>query len=128
MAVLDQHLSLLRDGESAIEAMRRHNCTLDAREAHAALARFGFRGEWGVRRVETLSGGERVRLALGCLFSGPDAPQMLILDEPTNHLDIQAIELLEQALCDYDGAVMCISHDSAFREALELTRELTMGA
>lgn len=126
ISVLDQHLSLLENCGSVLGAMKRHNPALDDHEAHAALARFGFRGDWGNRSVETLSGGERVRLAFACLFSGPIPPQMLILDEPTNHLDIYAIELLEQALRDYDGAILCISHDIAFRDSLGLERNITL--
>lgn len=126
IAVLDQHLSLLENAEHALAAMKRHNPTLDDREAHAALASFGFRADWSARIVETLSGGEQVRLALACLFSGPVPPHMLILDEPTNHLDIYAIELLERALQEYDGAILCVSHDRVFRDALQLTRQLEL--
>jgi ATPase subunit of ABC transporter with duplicated ATPase domains len=126
VCVLDQHLSMLREDESTLAAMKRHNPELDNHGAHAALAGFGFRGDWSERTVGTLSGGERVRLALDCLFSAPLPPQLLILDEPTNHLDIYAIELLEQALLDFDGAILCISHDSAFRDALGLTRSVDL--
>lgn len=126
IAVLDQHLALLDDDESALEAMRRHSPSLTAHQSHAALARFGFRGDWSERAVSAMSGGERVRLALACLFSSDEAPAMLILDEPTNHLDIEAIELLEQALRDYDGAILCVSHDRAFRESLRLTKTIAL--
>ncbi|EAQ29858.1 ABC transporter, ATP-binding protein [Erythrobacter sp. NAP1] len=126
IAVLDQHLSLLKQTESALEAIRRHNPALDRQSAHAALAQYGFRSEWGQRDVQTLSGGERVRLAFACLFSAPEPPKLLILDEPTNHLDIYAIELLEQALIDYDGAILCVSHDLAFRRALGLEKVIDM--
>ncbi len=126
-AILDQHLSLLRAEETALEAMRRHNPSLDRNGAYAALAAFGFRNQWGQRICSSLSGGERVRLALACLFSRRIPPRLLILDEPTNHLDIAATELLEQALKDYDGAILCVSHDQAFRSNVGLTRELRLG-
>ena len=126
IAVLDQHLALLGDDETLIAAMRRHNPALDRQEAHAALARFGFRGHWADRLAGALSGGEKVRLALACLFARPDPPQLLILDEPTNHLDIDAIELLEKALRDYDGAILCVSHDEAFCRAIALEREICL--
>lgn len=122
IAVLDQHLSLLEPGQSALALLQRHNPILDKREAHAALARYGFRADWSQREVSTLSGGERVRLSLACLFSGPISPHLLILDEPTNHLDIYAIEMLEAALREYDGAIICASHDVPFRAALKLDR------
>ncbi len=126
IAILDQHLALLEPDENALQAMQRHNSQLDHHQAHAALAEFGFRGVSGQRQVSTFSGGEKVRLALACLFSGFEPPQLLILDEPTNHLDIHAIELLEQALKSYDGAIICVSHDKAFCSALGLTRTINL--
>ena len=126
IAVLDQHLAMLDGADTLLATMKRHNPALDRQSSHASLAEFGFRGSWAGRTVDTLSGGEAVRLALACLFSGPEPPQMLILDEPTNHLDIYAIELLENALAGYDGALVCISHDAAFLNALGLRREITL--
>ncbi|WP_162627667.1 ABC-F family ATP-binding cassette domain-containing protein [Erythrobacter sp. KY5] len=128
IAVLDQHLSLLGAQETALEAMRRHNSARNAQTAHAALAQYGFRSEWSQREVQTLSGGERVRLALACLFSAPEPPKLLILDEPTNHLDIHAVELLELALSEYDGAILCVSHDAEFRRALKLDKVINLTA
>lgn len=126
IALLDQHLTLLEREETLLEAMRRHNPQMAPQQAHDALARFGFRNRWAARTVESLSGGERVRLALACLFSRPQPPHMLILDEPTNHLDIEAAGLLETALQAYDGAILCVSHDPQFRKALKLTRTITL--
>ncbi|QQN74413.1 ATP-binding cassette domain-containing protein [Croceicoccus sp. YJ47] len=127
MAVLDQHLAMLDKSETLLDTMKRYNPALDQQSAHTSLAAYGFRGQWADRTVTGISGGEQVRLALACLFSRPEPPQMLILDEPTNHLDIEAIELLENALTHYDGTIICISHDEAFRNALGLTRAITMG-
>ncbi len=84
----------------------------------AHLGRFGFAGERAQQRVEKLSGGERARLALALITR--DAPHLLILDEPTNHLDVDAREALIQALNDYSGAVILISHD---RHMVELTAD-----
>jgi len=75
----------------------------------AHLGRFGFSGHRATTRVDKLSGGERARLALALITR--DAPHLLILDEPTNHLDVDAREALVQALNDFDGAVILISHD-----------------
>ena len=128
MALLDQHISLLERSETALGAVRRLNPEMTAGQAHDALASYGFRNRWGDRPVESLSGGERVRLALACLFSRPRPPRMLILDEPTNHLDVEATMLLEEALQAYDGALLCVSHDRGFRDALKLEREVSLSA
>ncbi len=82
------------------------------------LGRFGFSGPKATTEVGKLSGGERARLALALITR--DAPHMLILDEPTNHLDVDAREALIQALNDYSGAVLIVSHD---RHMLEMTAD-----
>ncbi len=84
----------------------------------AQLGRFGFSGQKATTKVGKLSGGERARLALALITC--DAPHMLILDEPTNHLDVDAREALVQALNEYDGTVVLVSHD---RHMLELTAD-----
>ncbi|MBH1993132.1 MAG: ATP-binding cassette domain-containing protein, partial [Sphingomonadaceae bacterium] len=84
----------------------------------AQLGRFGFSGERAVQKVGSMSGGERARLALALITR--DAPHMLILDEPTNHLDVDSREALVQALNDYTGAVVIVSHD---RHMIELVAD-----
>ena len=84
----------------------------------AQLGRFGFSGHRATKQVAKLSGGERARLALALITR--EAPHLLILDEPTNHLDVDAREALVQALNDYSGAVILISHD---RHMVELTAD-----
>ena len=84
----------------------------------AQLGRFGFSGPKATTSVSQLSGGERARLALALVTR--DAPHLLILDEPTNHLDVDAREALVQALNDYQGAVILISHD---RHMVEMTAD-----
>jgi len=80
------------------------------------LARFGFSGDMVQRRTDTLSGGERARVALAMMMlSGAN---FLILDEPTNHLDVESIEALEDALEDYGGTVLLVSHDRALLRTL----------
>jgi len=84
----------------------------------AQLGRFGFSGHKATTQIAKLSGGERARLALALITR--EAPHLLILDEPTNHLDVDAREALVQALNDYEGAVILISHD---RHMVELTAD-----
>ncbi|HEY7195347.1 MAG TPA: ABC-F family ATP-binding cassette domain-containing protein [Gemmatimonadales bacterium] len=80
------------------------------------LGRFGFSGQEVLRRADSLSGGERARLALAILMLS--RANLLILDEPTNHLDVESIEALEDAIEDYDGTVILVSHDRALLRAL----------
>jgi len=80
------------------------------------LGRFGFSGDEVQRRADTLSGGERARIALAMLMlSGAN---LLILDEPTNHLDVESIEALEDAIDQYEGSVLLVSHDRELLRAL----------
>jgi ATP-binding cassette, subfamily F, member 3 len=80
------------------------------------LGRFGFSGDSVHRRAGTLSGGERARVALAMMMlSGAN---LLIFDEPTNHLDVESIEALEDAIAEYDGTVLLVSHDRALLRAL----------
>ncbi len=91
--------------------------TWDRRLVQGHLGRFGFSGDEVQRRADTLSGGERARVALAMLMLS--RANLLILDEPTNHLDVESIEALEDAIDQYEGTVLLVSHDR------ELLRTLT---
>ena len=82
------------------------------------LARLLLRGDSAHRPVETLSGGERFRVALARLLLADPPAELLVLDEPTNNLDLASVEQLAQALDAYRGALLVVSHDFAFLERL----------
>ena len=111
----------LASDETPLELMSRAMEGKTPAAVRAQLGRFGFSGPRATQKVEKLSGGERARLALALITR--DAPHLLILDEPTNHLDVDAREALVQALNDYSGAVILISHD---RHMVELTADRLM--
>ena len=78
----------------------------------ASLDKFSFFGENIFKRIKQLSGGEKVRLKLFCLIQ--KNYNLLILDEVTNHIDIDTKEVLEEALINYKGSILFISHDRYF--------------
>ena len=125
-ALLDQEAALLHPDETLVEAYRRINPEATANDAHAALARFLFRNTAAQRTAGTLSGGERLRAALACVTGGVRPAQLLILDEPTNHLDLDSVAAVETALRGYDGALVVVSHDPDFLDAVGIERTLAL--
>jgi len=104
--------------DTPLEHMTRLMRGMTPSAVRAQLGRFGFSGDKATTKVGKLSGGERARLALALITR--DAPHMLILDEPTNHLDVDAREALVQALNDFEGCVVVVSHD---RHMIELAAD-----
>lgn len=127
-AMLDQQVGLLDAKASIRDNFRRINPEADENACRAALARFMFRADAALQMVGSLSGGQLLRAGLACVLGGKMPPPLLILDEPTNHLDIDAIEAVEAGLRAYDGALLVVSHDQAFLDAIGITRRVEMAA
>lgn len=124
--LLDQEAAILKPEETLVEAWRRLNPEGSVNDAQAALARFLFRNVAAHREVGALSGGERLRAALACVMTGAKPPQLLILDEPTNHLDLDSVAAVEVALRAYDGALIVVSHDADFLDAIGIERTIAL--
>ncbi|MEM7043310.1 MAG: ABC-F family ATP-binding cassette domain-containing protein [Pseudomonadota bacterium] len=108
----------LDPGHNALDHLARLLPNERPERLRAHLGRFGLGQERAELRVSLLSGGEKARLTFALLSAGK--PQILVLDEPTNHLDIDSREALVQAINDFAGAVILISHD---RHLIELTAD-----
>ncbi|MBL0372152.1 ABC-F family ATP-binding cassette domain-containing protein [Rhizobium sp. KVB221] len=126
LAMLDQQVGILQPSLSIRDNFRRINPDTDDNACRAALARFMFRAGAALQTVSTLSGGQMLRAGLACVLGGSTPPSFLILDEPTNHLDIDSIETVEAGLRAYDGALLVVSHDEPFLQAIGISRRLQL--
>ncbi len=108
-SLLDENLTVFQ----TIDDIAKGDVRLKIRDM---LGAFMFGGEESTKKVKVLSGGERTRLAILKLLLEP--VNLLILDEPTNHLDLKTKDILKQALQDYDGTLILVSHDRDFLDGL----------
>lgn len=124
---LPQRLDVLDDALSVVDNVLARAAGVTPHEARRLLGQFQFRGTAADAVAGTLSGGERFRASLACVLLAKPEPQLLVLDEPTNNLDFESQAQLVQALENYEGALLVVSHDEAFVEAVAPTRRWVLG-
>jgi len=121
----DQEHNVLNPSNTVLEEVWSAYPHMDEVRIRTVLGNFLFSGEDVLKRVSSLSGGEKARVSLSKLMLSQ--ANLLILDEPTNHLDLYSKEVLEAALIDYEGTVLFISHDRYFLNKMaERIVELTL--
>lgn len=108
----DQELAQFQSGETLLDEIWKDFPDLNRTQARSALGCFLFSGDDVFKTVDVLSGGEKVRLSFVKLMLSQ--PNLLLMDEPTNHLDLIGKEALEEALQDYEGTMLFVSHDRYF--------------
>ena len=120
---LDQGRSAFRGSSTVVEVLEGMT-QWPASEVRTLLAKFGLRADHVNRAAGSLSPGERTRAGLALLQAV--GVNCLVLDEPTNHLDLPAIEQLEQALAEYEGTLLLVTHDRRLLDAVQLGRRLAL--
>lgn len=111
LGYIPQEIRFPVESDTVLDAFRR-GCVSTEGEARAILARYFFCGASVFKRVTALSGGEKVLLKLAIQMQ--NQVNFLILDEPTNHIDIETREMLEEALLEFPGTLLFVSHDRFF--------------
>lgn len=124
--VLDQQCKFLNPALNLINNFQEINPRATQQEAYAALASMQFRNVHAEKKICDLSGGERIRAGLAISLLSKTPPQLIILDEPTNHLDLRSIKAIEEALINYQGAMIVISHDKTFMNNIHINREVSL--
>ncbi|MDO6706185.1 ATP-binding cassette domain-containing protein [Photobacterium sp. 1_MG-2023] len=113
LCYLDQHFSLFEPNETVLDNLHRLCPSYTVAELRTRAACIGFRGERATQQMGSLSGGERMRLAM-LVVSHQDQEGTLLLDEPDNHLDLEGKLMMAQALRLYRGSFILVSHDPGF--------------
>ena len=120
---IDQDYSLIDDSLSVYEQAQKFNSgALQEHDIKIRLTRFLFTKEYWDKSCKALSGGEKMRLMLCSLTIENQAPDIIVLDEPTNNLDMQNIEILINAINDYKGTLIIVSHDTYFLKQINVQR------
>lgn len=117
-AFLDQRLKLLDQHSSIVDQLQAQQTPLSEGELRSFLAHLQLDAQRVTRTCASLSGGERLKAALALALWRQTPAQLLLLDEPTNHLDLASVQAFEQALQTFPGAIVVVSHDQVFLQAL----------
>nr|WP_295928207.1 ABC-F family ATP-binding cassette domain-containing protein [uncultured Dyadobacter sp.] len=124
---IDQDYSLIHNQLTVYEQAQRFNSgALQEHEIKIRLNRFLFTRAYWDKPCEALSGGEKMRLLLCSLAIGNQAPDVIVLDEPTNNLDIRNIGILTNAINEYEGTLIVVSHDTHFLNEVKIEREIVL--
>lgn len=122
---IDQDYSLVNHEFSVFAQLQKFNTgNLEEHELKSRLTHFLFTKEHWDKACTALSGGEKMRLALCCLTVSEEAPDMIVLDEPTNNLDIQNIQILTDAIKEYRGTIIVVSHDEYFSNEIGILQTI----
>ncbi|ELI5732360.1 ABC-F family ATP-binding cassette domain-containing protein [Vibrio fluvialis] len=124
---LDQHFGAVREDRTVLENLLQQCAGMKERDARTLLAGIGFRRDSVFRQGKALSGGEKMKLTM-LIASHQNTQPFLLLDEPDNHLDLDSKLMLAQALQQYQGGFMLISHDPTFAEESGVQREINWDA
>lgn len=122
-AYLDQHFSLLHNKATALENLMTQCPTLLLSEARTLMASAGLHGDTAMQSVATLSGGQKMKLAM-LIVSNQRQQPFLLLDEPDNHLDIESKSVLAHAIKHYLGGILLVSHDTNFMIDCKITKAI----
>ena len=122
-----QHqLEILNPNETVFDSLKKVAVGWSETEARTYLGSFMFSGDEIEKFVKVLSGGEKARLALARMLVSP--AHLILLDEPTNHLDMVSRNIVEKSLAEFEGSIVCISHDRHFlNEVTNITCEIGSG-
>lgn len=124
---IDQDYSLLDDSLTIYEqAQSANNANIEEHQVNMRLDQFLFSKDSWSKKIDVLSGGEKMRLALCCLTLENTTPELIVLDEPTNNLDIQSVEILTRAVSEYQGTLIVVSHDQTFTQEIDINREIIL--
>lgn len=111
---LEQELDWDNPNINSISFFAENYPRMNQKQHRTAVAKLGLKNDLALRPINKMSGGEQVRLRIAVLNN--KVTNILVLDEPTNHLDVRAKEVLKQALIDYQGAIILVSHEAEFAE------------